>query len=318
MNAAEGSGMFHIPVLVHEVVDALVTDPAGVYVDGTLGGGGHTEAILQKLSPAGTVIAFDVDEDAIGYSRARLAADAGRIRLFRENFSRCADVLGSLGINAVRGIIVDLGISSHQIDEPRRGFSFQSDELLDMRMDDRIRVTARDVINSYDEKQLADIFERYGEERRSRVIARAVVRERAKHPFDTTGRLASVISGIVGERYTKKSLARIFQAIRIEINGELRHLDLFLRDVPEILLPGGRIGVISYHSLEDRIVKNFFRAEAATRIPSGHRLIPDQPRTPRLAIVTKNPITPGEAECRTNPRARSAKFRIAERLDYGK
>lgn len=314
MNAAEDSRAFHIPVLVHEVVYALITDPDGVYIDGTLGGGGHSDAILRKLSQRGSIIALDIDEDALAYSRNRFQSEPGRIRFFRQNFSQCKQILQDLKIEQVNGIIVDLGISSHQIDEPLRGFSFQSDERLDMRMDNRTQSDARDVINSYDEKQLADIFEHFGEERRSHQIARTILRERTRKPFETTGQLAAVISRIVGERYTKKTLARIFQAIRIEVNGELRHLDLFLRDVPDVLAVKGRVAVIAYHSLEDRIVKKFFRDEAATIIPSGHKLVPDTPRIPRVKILTRDPVTPGEAECLANPRARSAKLRVAERV----
>ncbi len=314
MDTAEVSRAFHIPVLVHEVVDALVTDPDGVYVDATLGGGGHTEAILKKLSSQGSIIALDVDEEALVHAHNRFITEHYRIKLFRENFCNLNQTLKDLKILQVSGIIVDLGISSHQIDEPRRGFSFQGDDRLDMRMDMRTQNNAWNVINYYDEKQLADIFQHYGEERRSHQVARTIVRKRMKNPIDTTAQLAAIVSGIVGERFAKKTLARIFQAIRIEVNRELQNLEVFLRQVPEILAPTGRIGVISYHSLEDRIVKKFFREEAMTIIPSGHKLVPDKPITPRLKIITKNPITPGDNECRRNPRARSAKFRVAERI----
>ncbi len=314
MDIAEDSRAYHIPVLVHEAVDALVTDPDGVYVDATLGGGGHTEAILKKLSPSGSVVGLDIDEDALVYARKRFAHEGHRIQFCRENFCNLDRVLQELNIPRVGGIIADLGISSHQIDEPRRGFSFQSNERLDMRMDSRRSTNGWNIINEYDEKQLADVFQHYGEERRSHQIARTIVHKRTKESIDTTGQLAAIVTGIVGERFAKKTLARIFQAVRIEVNSELNNLDIFLRHVPEMLVSEGRVGVISYHSLEDRMVKRFFREEAATVIPSGHKLVPDTPRTPQLKIITKDPVTPDENECMINPRARSAKLRVAERI----
>jgi 16S rRNA (cytosine1402-N4)-methyltransferase len=314
MNTDEDSRVYHIPVLVHEVVDALVKDPDGVYVDATLGGGGHTEAILKKLSPTGSIIGFDLDEDAIAYARVRCTDDSHRIQFCRENFSNCRRVLRDLNVHRVSGIIADLGISSHQIDEPQRGFSFQSDERLDMRMDVRKQFSGWNVVNEYDEKHLADMFQQYGEERRSHQIARTIVHERTKNTIDTTGQMAAIVSGIVGERFAKKTLARIFQAIRIEVNGELKNLRDFLGCVPEMLVAKGRIGVISYHSLEDRIVKHYFREEALTVIPSGHKLVPDTPRSPQLKIITKDPVVPSDDECLVNPRARSAKLRVAERI----
>jgi 16S rRNA (cytosine1402-N4)-methyltransferase len=314
MDNAEKLRAYHIPVLVHEVVDVLVRDPGGVYVDATLGGGGHTEAILKKLSPTGSIVALDVDEDALVYARGRFAHEGHTVYYCRENFSNLDRVLRDLNIHRVNGIIADLGISSHQIDEPYRGFSFQSDDRLDMRMDARKPKSGWDVVNEYDEKHLADVFQQYGEERRSHQIARTIVHKRTTKAIDTTGELADIITGIVGERFAKKTLARIFQAIRIEVNTELNNLEVLLRHIPEVLLPAGRIGVISYHSLEDRMVKRYFREEAATVIPSGHKLVPDTPRVPHLKIITKDPVTPGEDECLINPRARSAKFRVAERI----
>jgi 16S rRNA (cytosine1402-N4)-methyltransferase len=314
MDTTEESRAYHHPVLLHEIVDILITNPAGTYIDGTLGGGGHTEAILKKLSPEGRVLAFDVDDDAIEYAQHRLAGDQKRIRFVRNNFSSIAAVVQETGSTPVSGILVDLGVSSHQIDAPERGFSFQSDTRLDMRMDVRTPNNAWNVVNQYDEQHLADILVHYGEERRSHQIARTIVRERLKAPIDTTGKLTAIITGIVGERFAKKTLARVFQAIRIEVNRELENLESFLRQVPDVLAPHGRIAAISYHSLEDRIVKTFFRQEAADVIRSGHKLIPDQPREPRLRILTKDPIIPGDEECAENPRARSAKLRIAERV----
>lgn len=313
MDIAESIQAYHVPVLVHEVVDSLVRNPDGVYVDATLGGGGHTDAILKKLSPSGLLIGLDQDDEAIVYSRERFKNDSHRIRLYRDNFSNLHRVLPDLNVHAVNGIVADLGVSSHQIDEPRRGFSFQSDERLDMRMDTRTQFSGWNVVNEYDEKHLADVLQQYGEERRSHQIARTIVKQRIKSTVDTTGHLASIVSGIVGERFAKKTLARIFQAIRIEVNGELENLLDFLEHVPDLLVPEGRICVISYHSLEDRIVKKYFRNEALTAIPSGHKLVPDTPRIPRLKIITKDPVIPGEAECKVNPRARSAKLRVAER-----
>ncbi|MCU0454249.1 MAG: 16S rRNA (cytosine(1402)-N(4))-methyltransferase RsmH [Bacteroidetes bacterium] len=302
---------YHTPVLLNESLEYLVTDPSGVYVDATLGGGGHTEALLLRLSPAGRVVAFDQDDEAIAEAKKRLARFEGRIDLRRANFGDVAAELASIGSAKIAGILLDLGVSSHQLDDASRGFSFRGDERLDMRMDRRSGRSAYDVVNATDEQELARILWEYGEERRSRQIARSIVRQR---PVETTTQLARIVESLTPGPTATKSLARVFQAIRIEVNQELEQLRRCLVDAPELLRPGGRLVVIAYHSLEDRIVKEFIRDAAADRIPSGSKYLPDEPRTPTLRPLTKKPVVAGPDEEKSNPRARSAKLRAAERL----
>ncbi len=302
---------YHEPVMADETLAFLLTDRDGAYVDGTVGGGGHAEKICESLSPRGRLIGIDADAEAIEESRKRLERFGSRVVLIRGNFRNFASELKTLGAGQVAGILLDLGVSSHQIDRPDRGFSFRGDGKLDMRMDDRRGISAHDVINAYPEEQLERIIREYGEERAARRIARALVQER---PVSTSGELNGVIERCVGPRFLTKSLARVYQALRIEVNGELDSLREALASVPDALCAGGRCVVIGYHSLEDRIVKEFFRAEAADSIPSRHKYIPDEPREPRLAILTKRPVTATGDEIARNGRARSAKLRAARRL----
>jgi 16S rRNA (cytosine1402-N4)-methyltransferase len=296
---------------LNETLELLVTDPGGVYVDATLGGGGHSEALLQRLSLAGRVVAIDQDDDAIAEATARLSGFAGRVEIRRANFGNIAAELNSADVASVDGMLLDLGVSSHQLDDAARGFSFRGEERLDMRMDRRSGRSAYDVVNDADEQELTRILWEYGEERRSRQIARAIARQR---PVETTAQLARIVESLTPGPMATKSLARVFQAIRIEVNQELERLRKCLADAPGLLKRGGRLVVISYHSLEDRIVKEFIRDAAAERIPSGSKYLPDEPRTPTLRPLTKKPIVAGPEEQRSNPRARSAKLRAAERL----
>ncbi len=305
---------YHTPVLVEEVARTLLSDPAGVYVDGTLGGGGHAEALLMMLSPGGRVIGLDVDEEALAAARRRLERFGDRIRCVRESYAALPAVLQSLAIERIDGLLLDLGLSSRQIDDPERGFSFQSDARLDMRMDRRKEFSAWDVVNTYDEKNLSRVLSMYGEERRAGAIARRVVRLREKGRIDTTSRLSEIVESVVGRRFLRNSLARVFQAIRIEVNGELEELRTGLRNAVGLIRRGGRLVVISYHSLEDRIVKEFFREETQRVVRSGNKLLPDAPRQARLAILTGKPVMAGPAEAALNPRSRSAKLRAAERI----
>lgn len=302
---------YHTPVLLNETLELLVTDPGGVYVDATLGGGGHSGALLQRLSPAGRVIALDQDDDAIAEATKRLSRFAGRIEIRRANFGDVAAELASARIASVDGLLLDLGVSSHQLDAAARGFSFRGEERLDMRMDRRSGRSAYEVVNGTDEQELARVLWEYGEERRSRQIARAIVRQR---PVETTTQLAGIVESLTAGPMATKSLARVFQAIRIEVNQELEQLRRCLADAPALLKQGGRLVVISYHSLEDRIVKESIRDAAADRIPSGSKFLPDEPRTPTLKPLTKKPVVAGPDEERSNPRARSAKLRAAEKL----
>jgi 16S rRNA (cytosine1402-N4)-methyltransferase len=305
---------FHTPVLVEDVVRYLITAPDGVYCDGTLGGGGHAEVILRNLTAQGRLIGFDQDEEAVSFAVHRLQPFGDRVRVLRSNFSRIREGCSQLGIGTIQGLLLDLGVSSHQIDDASRGFSFQQSGRLDMRMDRSQSLDGWSVIRTYDEERLTEIFRSYGEERAARRIARKIANDRQKHPVETTDDLAELVGSVVGKQFLAKSLARIFQAIRIEVNGEMERLQTVLRDAMGVVGQGGRIVVISYHSLEDRIVKTFFRDEARTSIPSGHRLLPDRPREPRLRILTNKPVVAGDQEVARNPRARSAKLRAAERI----
>jgi len=305
---------YHTPVLREEVLTWLITSTGGVYVDATLGGGGHAESILQRLNPTGVLFGFDADLDAIQFATSRLSSYSGRAVLVHSNFRDISASLAQRGIHQVSGILFDLGVSSYQLDEPSRGFSFRSDDLLDMRMDRTQALDARAVVNQYEEHELADVFWMYGEERASRRIAHAIVRLRIRSPLQTTGELTALVKGIVGERFLVKSLARVFQALRIEVNNELMNLEAALAQAIALLESGGRLVVISYHSLEDRIVKDTLKREAASVQRSGNKLAPDIPLQPKVKILTKKPIGATDEECGHNPRSRSAKLRVAEKL----
>lgn len=302
--------MYHTPVLLKEATGFLITRRNGTYVDGTLGGGGHAEEICKRLDD-GRLLCFDADDDAIRYASERLKLWSHKVTFVHSNFRNLKSELAARDISCIDGLLLDLGVSSFQFDEEEKGFSFRGDERIDMRMDRSQTLSGWDVVNTYDEQRLADVFWKYGEERTSRRIARQIADRRN---IDTTGRLASVIESAVGKKHLIKTLARVFQAIRIEVNDELRSLQQVLEDAVELLLPGGRLVVISYHSLEDRIVKNFFRMQAREKIPSGHKYVPDTVVSPKLRILTKTPQAASEQEIARNPRARSAKMRAAEKL----
>jgi 16S rRNA (cytosine1402-N4)-methyltransferase len=304
-------GTYHVPVLCEVAIHALLRDPGWTYVDGTLGGGGHAEKICELLSPEGRCIGFDCDEDAVRVAAHRLERFGDRMTCVRANFREIRRELQLRGVRVIGGVLLDLGVSSFQIDEGSRGFSFRESGPLDMRMDRRGTLSALEIVNGYSESALADMFFRYGEERKARRVARFVVAER---PIATTSDLRGAIEKAVGQQFLLKSLARVFQALRIAVNGELENLSQVLEEATSLLLPGGRLVVISYHSLEDRIVKQFFRTAAAQFAPSGHKLVPDARLTPRLRIVTPHPVEPTPKEIAQNPRARSARMRIAEKL----
>jgi 16S rRNA (cytosine1402-N4)-methyltransferase len=267
-----------------------------------------------NISPRGKLIGFDMDIDAITFSRNHLRNFENRIIYVQGNFSDIRKHLDELGVANIAGLLLDLGLSSHQIDDVHRGFSFKEDSRIDMRMCQNQPFDGWKVINTYTLRQLGDIFWRYGEEKNSRRIATQIVEMRESYPIDTTGDLAAIITPITGQKFINKTLARIFQAIRIEVNNELQNLQKGLHDSLELLRSGGRIAVISYHSLEDRIVKDFFRYESQSVIGSNNKLIPDKHKNPRLKVLTKKPIIPEEKEITMNPRSRSAKLRIAERI----
>ncbi|MBI4402240.1 MAG: 16S rRNA (cytosine(1402)-N(4))-methyltransferase RsmH [Nitrospirae bacterium] len=294
----------HIPVLVDEMGSWLACRPGGRYLDCTLGQGGHAARILELSVPDGILIGIDQDEEAIRAAQENLKRFAGRIHLIRGNFCELTRHLKSVGLSEVDGVIFDLGVSSAQLDRPERGFSFLADGPLDMRMDQDSGPTAADLLDRLPETELANRIYRYGEERYSRRIARAVVRARERQPLRTTFELVSVIRGAVPTSYRHGRIhyaTRTFQALRIAVNRELELLDGSLRDAADALAPRGRLCVISFHSLEDRIVKQTIRALS-------------QGPTPCLMALTKKPQVPSEKERGENPRARSAKLRVAERL----
>lgn len=304
---------FHTPVLAGEVLRFLCNAPDGIYVDGTLGGGGHAENILMNTSSHARLIGFDLDPEAVESSTTRLGRFGERVTVVRDNYANLRARLREMDIERINGLLLDLGVSSRQIDRDERGFSFQGDGRLDMRMDTGASLTAWEVVNSYEESRLVDVIKNYGEERSARRIARAIVRARDRSPIDMTGALAGIIESAAGGRMLTKTLARVFQAIRIEVNNELGNLRRALADVLDMLQEGGRIVVISYHSLEDRIVKQFFRAESARMEIPATKLLPARPSNPRLAVLTPRPVGATDEEVRANPRARSAKLRAAER-----
>ncbi|MFA6456302.1 MAG: 16S rRNA (cytosine(1402)-N(4))-methyltransferase RsmH [Bacteroidota bacterium] len=304
---------YHIPVMLNEVLEHLITSNSGTYVDGTLGGGGHAEKICERLSAQATFIGIDADADAIHEAGKRLQHFNLNVQLVNDNTAHIAAILRTQHISTIHGLLLDLGVSSFQLDEASKGFSFRGNERLDMRMDRRQTLDAYAVVNSYEETELADVIFHYGEERLSRRIARRIVLRREESPIETTGQLAAIVESVVGGKFAVKSLARVFQAIRIEVNNELHRLQSILHDSLQFIAVGGRVVVISYHSLEDRIVKTFFNDCAAKFIPSGNKFQPDTPRNPDLIVLTKKPLEATDEEQQQNPRSRSAKMRVAER-----
>ncbi|MDI6766560.1 MAG: 16S rRNA (cytosine(1402)-N(4))-methyltransferase RsmH [Bacteroidota bacterium] len=305
---------YHIPVLVNEVIHYLLTGSDGIYIDGTLGGGGHAESIMSRLSEKGRLIGFDIDEDALQFSNKRLKKFGDRVIYIHDNFSNVRNVLNDQGLSEIDGFLLDLGVSSHQLDVKHRGFSFQSESRIDMRMDQNQSFDGWKIINTYERTKLAEIFKKYGEERHSWRIAKKIVDMRNKKGINTTGELATVVESITGARFLKKSLARIFQAIRIEVNNELENLHQALKNILDVLIPGGRIVVISYHSLEDRIVKKFLIENSLKFHLAPHKYLLDTPIKPKLNILTKKPINASFDEIQNNPRAKSAKLRAAKRI----
>ena len=297
---------YHIPVLLKETVDALMIRPDGIYVDCTFGGGGHSGAILQKLGETGKLIVFDQDEDA----RRNIPKDP-RIIFVPHNFRHLQRFLKLHDINAVDGILADLGVSSHQFDEAERGFSTRYDAPLDMRMDQRQSLTAADVINNYEEQQLHKLFEQYGEVTNSKTLAKTIVELRNSQSLKSIEAFKNALRGVV-KGNPNRYFAQVFQALRIEVNDELGALKEMLPQIPPLLKPGCRAAIITFHSLEDRLVKNFFRR--GTFEETEENPFTMQEKISELKVITKKPIEPSEAEMKRNPRARSAKLRIAEKV----
>jgi len=298
--------VYHVPVLLKPAVDALVLNPDGVYVDCTFGGGGHSREILNRLSPAGKLFAFDQDADA----RNNLPED-DRIVFVPHNFRHLQRFLRLHKVITVDGILADLGVSSHQFDEPTRGFSTRFDAALDMRMDTRQELTAFDVVNTYPQEKLHRIFGEYGEVTNAKTLAATIVQNRQSVSLKTISNFKNAVHSVV-KGNPNKYFAQVFQALRIEVNDEMGSLKEMLQQVPSLLAPGGRVVVITFHSLEDRIVKNFFRKGVFEEVedynPFENRILVND-----LELVTKKPVIADADELKMNPRSRSAKMRVAQK-----
>lgn len=297
---------YHIPVLLCPTVDGLDVRPDGIYADLTFGGGGHSREILHRLGPKGRLYGFDQDLDAM-----QGALDDSRFTFIRSNFRFIENWMLYYGhSDGIDGILADLGVSSHHFDDAERGFSFRFDAPLDMRMNQKARLSAQDIVNDYNEERLANVLYLYGELKNSRALARAIVKARTQAPLRTTGQLAEAVRPVTGAQREKKDLAKVFQALRIEVNGEMKALEQMLMAAIRILKPGGRLSVLTYHSLEDRMVKNIMRTGNIKGEKKqdlyGHTEAPLRP-------VGKM-IVPGEEEQAINPRSRSAKLRVAEKI----
>lgn len=298
---------YHIPVLMKDSVDGLNIGSAGIYVDVTFGGGGHSREILSRLDADGHLYSFDQDADA-----EKNIINDNRLTFVRSNFRYLKNWMRYYGVNHIDGLLADLGVSSHHFDDESRGFSFRFDAPLDMRMNKRDGTTAADVVNTYDEERLADIFYLYGELKNSRKIAAALVKARAAHKIETTQDFIGAVESLFRREREKKDMAKLFQALRIEVNNEMTALKEMLRSATELLRPGGRLSVITYHSLEDRIVKNVMKtgnAEGKMKQDFFGRI-----ETP-FTLINNKVITPDDEELANNPRSRSAKLRIAEKKD---
>lgn len=305
---------YHVPVLLTESIDGLSIKPDGIYVDVTFGGGGHSREILRRLGPDGRLFGFDQDADAAKHLQAdplfAETENSPRFTFVQSNFRYLKNWMRYYDVDHIDGLLADLGVSSHHFDDERRGFSFRFDAPLDMRMNQKADLTAADVVAGYSEEQLADVFYFYGELKNSRRLASAIVRARSQQPIATTLELVSAVEGCIAPERRKKDLARLFQALRIEVNHEMTALKTMLTDAVDLLAAGGRLSVITYHSLEDRIVKNVMKtgnAEGRAQQDFFGR------STNRLRLVNNKVITPTAEEQERNPRSRSAKLRIAEK-----
>ena len=308
----------HTTVLLHETVDGLNVRPDGIYVDATLGGGGHASEVCRRLSGTGRLIGIDQDADAIEAAGKRLEGFGEKVTIIRSNYRDMKPELHKLGIDGVDGITLDLGVSSYQLDTADRGFSYRMDAPLDMRMDQRQKMTARDIINGYSEAELFRVIRDYGEDRFAKNIAKHIVAEREKKPIETTGQLNEIIRHAIPMKIQKTGghpSKRTFQAIRIELNHELEVLRDSLDEMIDMLHPGGRICVITFHSLEDRIVKSAFRRNENPCTCPNHFPVCVCGKVSKGKVITRKPILPSEEEMESNPRSKSAKLRIFERAE---
>lgn len=303
MNETEQT--YHVPVLLQESICGLNLQDGGIYVDVTFGGGGHSREILRRMGKESRLFSFDQDEDA-----ERNIVDDSRFTFVRSNFRYLRNFLRYYGVEEVDGILADLGVSSHHFDDSERGFSFRFDGKLDMRMNRRAGMTAADVVNTYDEERLADVFYLYGELKNSRKLANVLVKARARKPFDTIGDFLEEVKPLYGREREKKELAKVFQALRIEVNEEMQALKEMLYAATEALKPGGRLVVITYHSLEDRMVKNLMKTGNIEG--KADQDFYGNVKTP-FRLINNKVIVPADEEILRNPRSRSAKLRIAEK-----
>ncbi|WP_405353671.1 16S rRNA (cytosine(1402)-N(4))-methyltransferase RsmH [Fusobacterium vincentii] len=305
---------YHIPVLYYETLDNLVINPDGIYIDCTLGGGSHSEGILERLSDKGLLISIDQDTNAIEYSKKRLEKFGSKWKVFKGNFENIDTIAYMAGVDKVDGILMDIGVSSKQLDDPKRGFSYRYDVKLDMRMNTEQKISAYDVVNTYSEEQLSKIIFEYGEERHARKIAKLIVEERKSSPIEKTSDLIALIKRAYPERASKHPAKKTFQAIRIEVNRELEVLENAMSKAVELLKVGGRLAIITFHSLEDRIVKNKFKDLAtACKCPKDIPICVCG-GVKKFEIITKKPIIPIDDELKNNNRAHSSKLRILERI----
>ena len=305
---------YHIPVLYYETLNNLVINPNGIYIDCTLGGGSHSEGILEKLSNKGLLISIDQDSNAIEYCKKRLEKFGSKWKVFKGNFENIDTIAYMAGVDKVDGILMDIGVSSKQLDDPERGFSYRYDVKLDMRMNTEQKISAYDVVNTYTEEQLSKIIFEYGEERYARKIAKLIVEQRKSSAIEKTSDLITLIKRAYPERASKHPAKKTFQAIRIEVNRELEVLENAISKSAELLKVGGRLAIITFHSLEDRIVKNKFKDLAtACKCPKDIPIcVCDGVK--KFEIITKKPIIPIDDELKNNNRAHSSKLRILERI----
>jgi 16S rRNA (cytosine1402-N4)-methyltransferase len=307
----------HVSVLLNECIDGLNIKPDGVYVDCTMGGAGHSIEIVKKLSSEGLFIGFDQDINAINTAKERLSEYSDRVKFVHSNFENIKSELEKLGITKIDGVLADLGVSSHQLDEADRGFSYMQDAPLDMRMDVRSEFSAYDVVNNYSEDELNRIIKEYGEENWSRRIAKFIVEAREEYPIQNTGELVEIIKKAIPKKARidgPHPAKRTFQAIRIEVNNELGVITSLIRDVASIMNKGGRICIITFHSLEDRIVKHEFKYLAIDCICPPELPICQCDKEKEVKVITRKPILPSDEEVEVNPRSRSAKLRVAEKI----
>ena len=306
----------HKPVLLEECMQGLLLKAGGVWFDGTVGGGGHSYEILKRTSPSGQLIATDLDENAIAAASARLSEFSGRFRIYKNNYKNYAAVLEEAGVAELDGVLLDFGVSSFQLDERERGFSYMQDAPLDMRMDAKALFTAEDAVNGYTEEELAKILKEYGEERFAKNIARNIAAARKKSRIRTTGELAKIVEESIPAKFRQNGpcARKTFQAIRIEVNGELDGLEEAVKGLALRLKKGGRICILTFHSLEDRIVKNAFRDLATDCICDKSLPVCVCGKKKEVEIITHKPLTASAEELQNNSRAKSAKLRIAERV----